>query len=492
MQSYHPPYFSESARLSQIEAAFPEIDAMLSDYAEKNHFPGYAFGIILDGKLVHSATGGFLDLDKKTPVTAQSMFRIASMTKSFTAMAILQLRDEGKLKLDDPISLYLPQMENQRLTGDAPPIAIRDLLVHSAGFPTDDPWGDRKLDEWEEEFSAFLKEGLFFSNASGTTFEYSNLGYAMLGLIIEKAAGVPYGLFIQERIWKPLGMEDASWDYTEVPDSQLARGHRWIDGKWKEEAMLKSGVFGAMGGMIASIEAMVPYMALHLSAWPPRNEEERGPIQRSSLREMHQPWKFIEFLTDFKCGQGSHLGEGSKSAAVRSYGYGLRRIVDDQGRVFVGHSGGLPGFGSDWIILPEYGVGVVLLTNVTYGPASKMNLEAIGKILEKSQLKPRQLPPSDYLVERAAALIPLLSDWENGEASGIFALNFFLDNSPQSLNQLFGQAGNILSVGPLKAKTQSKGSFLIEGEAANLEVTIWLTPENPPLIQNVQAKLLPH
>ena len=121
-----------------------------------------------------------------------------------------------------------------------------------------------------------------------------------------------------------------------------------------------------------------------------------------------------------------------------------------------------------------------------------MNLEAIGKILEKSQLKPRQLPPSDYLVERAAALIPLLSDWENGEASGIFALNFFLDNSPQSLNQLFGQAGNILSVGPLKAKTQSKGSFLIEGEAANLEVTIWLTPENPPLIQNVQAKLLPH
>ena len=293
MQSYHPPYFSESARLSQIEAAFPEIDAMLSDYAEKNHFPGYAFGIILDGKLVHSATGGFLDLDKKTPVTAQSMFRIASMTKSFTAMAILQLRDEGKLKLDDPISLYLPQMENQRLTGDAPPIAIRDLLVHSAGFPTDDPWGDRKLDEWEEEFSAFLKEGLFFSNASGTTFEYSNLGYAMLGLIIEKAAGVPYGLFIQERIWKPLGMEDASWDYTEVPDSQLARGHRWIDGKWKEEAMLKSGVFGAMGGMIASIEAMVPYMALHVSAWPPRNEEERGPIQRSSLREMHQPWKFI-------------------------------------------------------------------------------------------------------------------------------------------------------------------------------------------------------
>ena len=486
MQSYHPPVFVDGDRLARIETLFPEIDARVEEFAAKNHFPGYAYGILLDGELVHSRTGGFTELDEKIPVTNRSMFRIASMTKSFTAMAIVKLRDEGKLRLDDPVSLYLPEMQNQQLTDDAPVLTIRDLLTHSAGYPTDDPWGDRKLDETDEELRAFLKEGLFFSNPAGTTFEYSNLGYAMLGSIIKKVTGISYDAYIAEHIWQPLGMEDVSWDYPEVPRSQLAQGYRWVDEEWQEEELLKNGSFGAMGGMIASLESFTQYVALHLSAWPPRDDADTGLIKRSSLREMHQPFRFRELAPNFK------FGEGSQRAVTSAYGYGLHSLCDDLGRVFVGHSGGLPGFGSNWTIMPEYGLGVILLANATYAPANKMSLEILDKLAEKAQLKPRQLPPSAFLEERRNGLVKLLPDWEGAAASGIFSANFFQDRSIDSwrkeTKELFAKAGKILSVGRLVPKSQSRGSFVIEGENSDIEASFLLTPENPPLIQQVQMK----
>ena len=114
-----------SKRSADIEATFPVIDKIFKEYAEKNHFPGFAFGLVVDGKLIHTSNVGYTEIDKKIPVTPQSDFRIASMTKSFTAMAILKLRDEGKLKLDAPVYLYIPEMKGQsNLTSDAPAITI--------------------------------------------------------------------------------------------------------------------------------------------------------------------------------------------------------------------------------------------------------------------------------------------------------------------------------------------------------------------------------
>jgi CubicO group peptidase (beta-lactamase class C family) len=101
---------------------------------------------MVDGKLVHTGGLGYTDVTAKIPVTSKSDFRIASMTKSLTAMAILKLRDEGKLKLDDPAYIYIPEMKNNKyLTKDATPITIRHLLTHAAGYPEDNPWGDRQL-----------------------------------------------------------------------------------------------------------------------------------------------------------------------------------------------------------------------------------------------------------------------------------------------------------------------------------------------------------
>ena len=151
--SYKPAVFTDPARLEKIRKAFPAIDSIYKKIARDNHFPGLAFGIVVDGKLVHTGNYGYTDIEKKIPVTSSSLFRIASMSKSFTAMAILKLRDEGKLNLDDPAARYIPELKTQKYpTADSPPITIRHLLTHGAGFPEDNPWGDRQLADTDKEF----------------------------------------------------------------------------------------------------------------------------------------------------------------------------------------------------------------------------------------------------------------------------------------------------------------------------------------------------
>jgi CubicO group peptidase (beta-lactamase class C family) len=484
IQAYLPPVFLEADRLARMQAFFPEVDAMYRDYAEKNHFPGYAYGIVLDGQLVYSGSGGFINLEKKIPVTSKSMFRIASMTKSFTAMAILKLRDVGKIRLDDPIDLYIPEMQNQKITNDSPSITIRDLLIHSAGFPTDDPWADRKLDTTNEELSALLKKGLVFSNPPGVVFEYSNLGYAMLGSVIKTITGVSYGEYIRSEILDSIGMKDASWEFAEISEELLAHGYRWVDGGWQEEEMLHDGAFGPMGGMIASIESFSKIVAIHQSAWPPRDDEELGPINRSSIREMHRPSNFTKLMTDFR------YAGGLECPMVHGYGYGLVWKRDALGRVFVGHNGGLPGFGSNWYFMPDYGLGLILFANVTYAQAFKVNLNVLDKLTGRTGLRPRKLPPSKILQERQGELIKLLPHWEHAETSGIFAENFFLDHPLESLKKeshhLFSKVGKILAISDLVAENQLCGYFIVTGEKEDLRISFELTPIIPGLIQQLK------
>ncbi len=132
---------TDTQRIKDIQAALPVVDKIFSEYADKNYLPGLIYGLVVDGKLIHTTSIGYTNPDKKIAVTPQSQFRIASMTKSFTAMAILKLRDEGKLKLDDLIETYIAEMKGQRyITDDASPVTIRHLLTHAAGFPEDNPW----------------------------------------------------------------------------------------------------------------------------------------------------------------------------------------------------------------------------------------------------------------------------------------------------------------------------------------------------------------
>ena len=254
-QTYRPSVFTEPDRLKRIEAIYPLVDRLYKDYAEKNHWPGMAYGIVVDGKLVHTGSMGYTDINAKILADSKSDFRIASMTKSLTAMAILKLRDEGILKLDDPAYLYIPEMKRiHYLTKDATPITIRHLLTHSSGYPEDNPWGDRQLAITDEELLAFFKKGVSFSHNPGLSYEYSNLNFATLGYIIKKVSGKTYENYITENIIKPLGMTHTYWEYDKVPKEKLAHGYSWLDNKWVEQPLLHDGAYGAMGGLITTIE----------------------------------------------------------------------------------------------------------------------------------------------------------------------------------------------------------------------------------------------
>ncbi|RRB06610.1 serine hydrolase domain-containing protein [Larkinella rosea] len=485
--SYQPPVFGDPQRSEKIKAVFPAIDNLFRDYAAKNHFPGLAFGIVVDGKLVHAGGFGFTDVAKKTAATPQSLFRIASMSKSVTTMAILKLRDEGKLRLDDPAYLYIPELKKlPYLTSDSPLITIRHLMTHSAGFPEDNPWGDRQLDDSPADLIKLIEGGLSLSNVPGVTYEYSNLAFAMLGAIISKISGKPYQQYIDEAIFKPLGMTHTVWEYTKVPTNQLAHGYRWQENNWLEEPLLHDGSYGAMGGLLTSIEDFSKYMALHELAWPPQSGAETGPIKRSSVREMQQPWTFNNLAGTFR------YPSGRACPMVSSYGYGLRWSRDCEGRVYVGHTGGLPGFGSQWWIMPEYGIGVVANGNLTYAGMGAVNWAVLDTLITTAGLKPRMMPVSKILAQRKAEIVQLLPDWMNAPESKIFAENFFPDKSlairRKVVQDLYAKVGKTVRVGELIAENQLRGRFLIEAEKANIEVFFTLTPENPALIQQLDFK----
>ncbi len=488
-QTYNPPVFTDPDRLKKIEATFPVIDKVYKDYAAQNHFPAITYGIVVDGKLVHTGSTGYTDLANKTGVNPQSAFRIASMTKSFTAMAILKLRDEGKLNLDDPAYLYIPEMKGTKyLTKDAAPVTIRNLLTHSAGYPEDNPWGDRQLAVTDEQLIDIYRKGVSFSNNPGAGYEYSNLGFATLGYIIKKVSGKTYEDYISEYILKPLGMTHTYWEYTKVPKEDLAHGYRWIDNQWVEQPLLHDGAYGAMGGLITTIEDFSKYMALHLSAWPARDDEESGPVKRSSIREMQYPWDVSGFYPNAK----NSNGKLTPMIAAYCYGLGYRKYSD--GKTVIRHTGGLPGFGSDWQIFPEYGIGVMSFANLTYANAGAADGQAADTLFALSGIQPRLLPSSAILTQRRNELLKLLPDWNNPQATGIFAMNFFMDYFPDKLKAeataIFAKAGKITGAGDVVPENQLRGYFLIMGEQANIKVSFTLTPENPALIQAYHIELV--
>jgi len=484
------PEFPDADRPARVAQTAAVVDSLFRAHAEREHLPGFAYGVVVDGDLVYSGAFGMANLEKRTPASTRTLFRIASMSKSFTAMAILQLRDAGRLSLDDPVSDYVPEVASlDLLTSDSPAITIRHLLTHSAGFPEDNPWGDRQLAESDEMLRDLVAAGVSFANAPGVAYEYSNLGFALLGQIVQAVSGRSLPEYTREAIFAPLEMNATAWEFDRIPAEDLALGYMWQDGAWVNVPLEHHGSFGAMGGLFTSIEDFAGYVALHLSASPPRNTADRGPLRRSSLREMQQAWRFAALMPDFT------WPDGRSCPSARAYGYGLRWQEDCAGRVMIGHSGGLPGFGSNWVMLPEYGLAVMSFDNRTYGGTSEINLAVVDTIVALAGLRPRQLEPTPILVQRRDELVSFLPDWTGAEESDTFAGNFFMDNRVSDLaahdRALFEQAGEIRSVGPVAPLNQLRGTFVLDGEKRDIEVFFTLSPETVPGIQLVRTRLLP-
>lgn len=481
------PRFTDPERPRKLAAAFPEIERLFVSWVERQHMPGAVFGIVIDDELVWVKAAGVQDLTGRAPVTPESVFRIASMTKSFTAMAILKLRDEGKLSLDDPVARYVPALAGLPYpTNDSPTLTIRHLLTHSEGFPEDNPWGDRQLARSDEIMKEWLRAGIPFSTAPGTAYEYSNYGFAILGQIVDRVSGRPYADYVRDQILLPLGMRSSTFHMSNVDRKQIALGYRWEDNQWKDEPALAHGSFGAMGGLWTSARDLARYVAFLMSAFPPRDEAERGPAKRSSVREMQQAWRF----------QGTSMARSALDAPLQlstsAYGYGLGISQDCRFNLVVGHGGGLPAYGSLMRWLPEHGVGLIAMGNVTYASFGGLFNDTLVALHQTGALQPRVVQPSPALLAAQKDVSQLITKWDDALALRIAADNLFLDESKErraaQIRELKTRNGECRPAAGIEAPNALRGSWRMSCERGWLNVGITLAPTMPPRVQLMRVE----
>ena len=479
------PRFLDSERRQKLESGFAEADKLFERFHQVRGTPGLVYGIVIDGQLAHLKAFGVREVDSKSPVTADTVFRIASMTKSFTALAVLKLRDEEKLSLEDPVSKWIPEFAKMEYpTRDADTIRVRHLLSHSAGFPEDNPWGDQQLGISDAELDAWLKKGIPFSSSPGTAYEYSNYGFALAGRVIQKASGRSYRDYVEREILAPLGMKFSTLEPSAVPAGRRAVGYRRLrDGKYQEEKPLAHGAFGAMGGLLVSSGDLARYVAFMLDAFPPRDDAERGPVRRSSVREMQQMWR-ISDLTAIGA-----TSERPLSVTTAGYGFGLRISRDCRFGHIVGHGGGLPGFGSYMMWLPEYGVGMFAMSNLTYaGPSAPMS-EAFDALRRTGGLKPRQIPAPPVLTSTRDAIFGLWSNWDDVKAGSVAANNLFVDiPAPQrkaEIERIKARVGACSDVTAVEPENLLRGVFRLNCERGTVRVMFTLAPTQPPTVQHL-------
>jgi CubicO group peptidase (beta-lactamase class C family) len=484
-------------------ADFAYVDTLAASFHAQGGQPGLAYGLVIDGELVHAAGLGERALGEPAP-DADTVFRIASMTKSFTASAILALRDDGALKLADPVAAYVPELrDGVPVSQDAAAISLRHLLTMTAGFPTDDPWGDRQQGLPLDDFAAFLSGGVRSNWTPGTRFEYSNLGYAILGRVITAATGLAYPDYIRDRLLRPLGMTRSGFEPSEF-GAGLARGYRRAPQGWSEVPFAPCGAFAPMGGIFSSLRDISRWVAGFAAAFPtrrPASPQAAGPhpLSRATRREMQ--------LAQTVTGWNSAPSFPGYEAVMPPGGYGFGLFVLEHptlGRI-VSHSGGYPGFGSYMCWHPATRTGVVALGNSTYAMMTALGAQLLGAVLRNTEppaygygvaLCPAEPVPWPETLAARDAVTSLLRSWDDDDAERLFSPNVAAD-TPFAERQHrialvrerigdFGADGR-----PAEFDTPAHCRWWLAGEHGRVQVQIQLSPERPPRVQSLTLAVPP-
>lgn len=333
------------------------IAQLAAELIEKRHVPGYSVGIVLGDDLVYARGFGVANRKARKPATPSTLYQIGSITKVFTATLLAALRDDGLVRLDDPVRNYLPPGRPfPRGPAGAPEPTLRHLATHTAGLPKDavnrvnvDPPGGpgvmraystRELYEGLERTELVRPVG---------TFLYSNLGFMVLGHVLERAAGLPYEQLLKRRILEPLGMRETS---VELPPD---RRERLATAYWPSfEPMVERdpwffGEIAGGGGLTSSVSDLARFVSMQFRP----DEGQAKPISRAAVRELWTPQP-VEREDKAAIGLGWWLSDFGPS-----------------GR-WVHHGGEVDGFSSFIAFKPEDEVGVIVLTNFGGDAASRL------------------------------------------------------------------------------------------------------------------------
>ena len=466
-------------------------EAFRASRAER-HVPGMAWGVVRDGSLVHAAGDGTLrDGETRLP-DERSVFRIASMTKSFTAATILQLRDEGRLQLDDPVAAHVAALEGWGApTADAGPITIRQLLTMSAGLPTDDPWGDRQQALPLDAFDALLRARPVIAWTPGTTFDYSNLGYGILGRVITAVAGDEYGDVVRARLLRPLGMASSVFHEEEVPADQLAHGYVREGDALVREGRDVYGALASMGGLYSTVADLGRWVAWFLDAVPARDETEEGTVlRRASRREMQQAHRV--FGPELE----AHAAHVAPAVVAGGYGFGLAAMSDAELGITINHGGGYPGFGSYMVWHPASGIGIVGLANLRYAAPRDLADRQLAALVAADGVVRRRVRPSPATEALRPVVMSLLDGWDDAVADAGFAMNLDLDQ-PRAARRAAMEAA-VEQIGPLEPDpdrpdeswSPAHAAWWLRGPGGWLRVGMLTTPEPRPTIQTLSLRVV--
>jgi CubicO group peptidase (beta-lactamase class C family) len=305
--------------------------------------------------------------------------------------------------------------------------------------------------------------------------------------VIERITGERPQDFIDRVLIRPLGLARTTW--TQPDHDDWARPYRVEDGQpVADDAPLGDGALAPMGGLWSTVDELVRVMAYFDDAFPARDGDDDGPLRRSSRREQQQVHRAVDVSRSAAAGEGlDHVPERIDGGG---YGFGMQVIHDQRFGPIVGHSGGLPGYGSNMRWLPGRRVGAVALANSTYAPMRLLTRRML-EVLDDHRLVPPVATPVSHVLERAAdELLALLNDWSDGAADALFADNVALDESYERRGR---KAGDIVSThGPLtrqRIETQFATDGTVMATAADgREVRVWLalTPVAPPRVQDYE------
>jgi CubicO group peptidase (beta-lactamase class C family) len=357
-----------------------EIESLTAAEFSKEPIGSLNIAIVSGGKLVWTKSYGYANIEEKTPATADTVYRIGSVTTQFTALMLLQLVAEGKVHLADPVEKYFPEVNKIQSTfSHAPPITLVQLATHTSGIANEPDdvmlYTKGAVKEWEKVLIAALPHTRYVYEP-GTQVGYSNIGYAILGAALSRAAQRPYVDYVQERIFRPLGMNHTAFE----PDSRilanLARGYEEKAGKADAEVSEREhqgrGYKVPNGAVYTTITDLARFVAFEMG---------QGPAEVLPPRSLEENFKRLIALTDER---PTYLASG--------YGIGFRFRTYGEAIIY-GHAGGVPGYEARADFERTSRSGVIVLRNIggrsIHLSTTKLSSTVIEKLVKASKTSAR-------------------------------------------------------------------------------------------------------
>jgi len=437
---------------------------------------------------------GEFQLDGRAP-RIDTVYRIASMSKSFEMAAVLVLVERGLLGLDDRVSDLVAEFSDPVDGFGAPmPVTVRMLMSNSSALPEDNGWADHELGLSRADFLAMIARGLHFAGRPGFGYQYSNIGFWLLGVIVENVTGQPYEQFATATLLEPLGLRDTRFtvgDYPQSDETRIAHGFGSFDegASWFDRPVVGTGIGGCAASMFSTVSDIAAWSAWLSSAFDDGNSDDTV-LSRASRRSMQRIHTSMPAPSDRPAEQ-----------QLEGIGYGLGLMVENDVRfgLISQHSGGLPGWSSNMRWHQESGVGVVVFANtngVKPGIAATAILRAV---LDEIAPPARDIVLWPETLAAATALDDAIVAGEPVTVAGaIFSPNLLSDVPADvraaRLAKLVDEVGGLTrSAAPIAdrlvwATSEAHVAWSVPGVTGDLECRIELTPTSPPMVQRLEIE----